>query len=203
MSAVRCFVVYVEYGLEPTVTDAKHPNANTDPTCAAVEDVMAYACFMYVGTNKRNDTNTMSSDRDVKCNQKLSDATCLRRTPRSVGRCCCCSTILVFCESTTVCDFCCVLDPNQLSSIIGKICTNAHEPKTNLHVCAASVDDDDFTAEAAAQFNSNANTENAAQQSKLDAIDNYGVRGSSIMAEFNHYMGGAYDGDQQQQITSQ
>mmetsp|Transcript_548 Transcript_548/g.788 ORF Transcript_548/g.788 Transcript_548/m.788 type:complete len:81 (-) Transcript_548:469-711(-) len=45
-SAVRCRAVDDEYGLEPTVTESKHPNAKTDATCAAADDVMPYALFI-------------------------------------------------------------------------------------------------------------------------------------------------------------
>ncbi len=71
--AVRCLVVHEEYGLDPKVTDSKQPSAKMDPTCAAADEVILNACFMYVGTNSRYEMNTMRQEREVKCNQKPAD----------------------------------------------------------------------------------------------------------------------------------
>ena len=40
-----------------------------DATCADIAEEQSYNWFINVGTNKRNDANTIKHDRDIKCNQ--------------------------------------------------------------------------------------------------------------------------------------
>lgn len=87
--AIRCLLVHTEYGFDPKVTDSKQPIAKMDPTCAAADEVIPNACFMYVGTNKRYEINTMRQERDVKCNQKPADANCFLITLRVDKLCFC------------------------------------------------------------------------------------------------------------------